>query len=343
MREPAADKIYIIIVNWNGWQDTIECLESVLRIDYPDYAIIVCDNGSQDGSLEKIKAWAAGNMPITGAAPHPLSSLTRPQIAKPVRYREYEKSGAETGGTPGAEERLVLVRNRVNLGFAGGNNVGLRYALSRNDFGYVWLLNNDTVVRPDALRCLVRKMRERHDAGMCGSTIPYYDTPDRIWALAGGRYNPWSATSTNIGHGLSIRNLLQTDRVEAELDYLAGASMLVSRAFLADVGLLCEDYFLYYEEPDWALRARGKYTIAYAPDSIVYHKVGASTAALNLKGFSRDSSVWHAMRSHLRFTAAFFPWLLPVAAVKRGVQLLLLFIKYGILRGISRMNKNKEH
>jgi GT2 family glycosyltransferase len=327
-----SDNVYIVIVNWNGWKDTIECLESVFRNDYPSYRVVVSDNGSHDGSLEKIKEWADGLLSVDTAVGHPLYGLSHPPVQKPIPYREYSRTEAEKGGTPDRNEKLILIRNLSNLGFAGGNNVGLRYVLSCDDFGYVWLLNNDTVIKQDALTCLVRRMRERRDAGMCGSTLPYYSDPDRVWALGGGRYNKWLAQSRNIGHLSPAAETPSVAAIESELDYLAGASMLVSRSFLKDIGLMCEDYFLYYEEPDWALRAKGRYTLAYAPDSIVYHKVAVSTGLLNKKGLSRDSSIWHEMRSHVRFTRRFFPKFSPIVVIKRGIQALLLLSKNGVVR-----------
>ena len=83
------NKVYIIIVNWNGWKDTIECLESVFRNDFPAYQVIVCDNGSQDGSLDKIKAWATGDQKNDVRIDNPLYSLSNPPVAKPVSFIEY--------------------------------------------------------------------------------------------------------------------------------------------------------------------------------------------------------------------------------------------------------------
>jgi GT2 family glycosyltransferase len=339
MSSETSDNVYIIIVNWNGWRDTIECLESVFRNDYPSYRVVVCDNGSQDMSLEKIREWADGLLTVDTAPGHPLYELSHPPAKKPIPYREYTRAEAERGENSGNSERLILIRNQFNLGFAGGNNVGLRYVLARDDFGYAWLLNNDTVIKQDALTRLVQRIRERANAGMCGSRIPYYSDPDHVWALGGGRYNIWLAQSGNIGHMSSVSETLSRDTIEAELDYLAGASMLVSRSFLKDIGLMSEDYFLYYEEPDWALRAKGKYTLAYAPDSIVYHKVGVSTGMLNKKGLSRDSSIWHEMKSQLRFTRRFFPVTLPVVVIKRGCQSLLLILKYGVFRLVQLVSR----
>ena len=91
-------KIAIIILNWNGWKDTIECLESVFRIDYPNYQVIVVDNNSPNNSMEYIKAWAEGNLDVWTKPDNPLRHLSNPPVPKPVPYVFYNKEEAEKGG-----------------------------------------------------------------------------------------------------------------------------------------------------------------------------------------------------------------------------------------------------
>src|SRR5690606_5006085 len=103
---------------------------------------------------------------------------------------EYDREKAERGGAPAEHDiPLVLVRTGANLGFAGGNNVGLGYALARPDVDAVWLLNNDTVVHPEAARALIEIMARDPGIGICGSTLLYYDRPELVQALGGARYN----------------------------------------------------------------------------------------------------------------------------------------------------------
>jgi GT2 family glycosyltransferase len=308
-------KVYVLILNWNGWKDTIECLESVFRNDHQDYQVIVCDNASQDGSLEHIKEWATGRRETSYSGPDLLQGLSSPPVAKPLALAEYSREQAEAGGDEeGKNARLVLIQTGANLGFAGGNNVGMRYALARNDFDYIWLLNNDTVILPDALVHLVRRMQERPDAGMCGSTLPYYHHPDRVWALGGATYNRWLAKPRCIGLDLSIPQTIDPLKVEERMAYIAGASLLVSRSFLNSIGLMSEEYFLYFEELDWAVRARGQYSLAYAEKSIVYHKVGASTDSGSSSG--NTASLYFMFRNSLLFTLKYFPLALPLVALR---------------------------
>lgn len=304
--------VAIVVVNWNGWADTLECVESLLRSDWRAYRVIVCDNGSPDRSLEHIQAWAAGRLDVVVAAGNALRPLSSPPVPKPIPHTLYARAAAESGGAPRDRDvRLVLIQTGGNLGFAGGVNVGLRYVLAREEFQYAWVLNNDTVVRPDTLGHLIRRMHERPDAGMCGSTLLSYDPPHLVQALAGARYNKWLGGTWHIGARRPASASVPGERVERRLSYIMGASMLVSRSVLEDVGLMSEDYFLFFEEVDWAFRLRSRYALTYAPASIVYHKGGASTGA---KRDARERSLMAErllIRNRLRITRKFHPFALP--------------------------------
>lgn len=312
-------KVYIIILNWNGWKDTIECLESVMRNAYQNYKVIVCDNNSTDGSLEKIKQWAAGNLQANVSNDERISRYTSPSLKKPIQYIEYQREQAEKGGLLNMEEPpLILIQTDANLGFAGGNNVGMRYILARDDFEYIWLLNNDTVIKCDALINLLKEIQEKPSTGMCGSTLLYYHEPDKVQALGGAIYNKWLGIIKHIGAFMDYTEQTNTQMqmIERKMDYIIGASMFVSKAFLNDIGLMSEEYFLYYEEIDWAMRAKGRYTLSYAPCSVVYHKEGASIGA-NGKMQERRSWIadYYGIKNRLVFTKKFFWYALPTIYV----------------------------
>ena len=159
-------RVYIVLLNWNGWGDTIECLESLFRLRYPDYRVVVCDNGSEDGSIDRIRDWAEGRLDVWVPPRVEARSLSTPPVEKPIPYSEYGQA-AEAGGRSGVDAPLVLIRTGGNLGFAGGTNVGLRYGLAKGDLDYAWILNNDTVSRSDALGHLVRRMELDSGVGFC--------------------------------------------------------------------------------------------------------------------------------------------------------------------------------
>jgi hypothetical protein len=316
--------VYILILNWNGWGDTLECLESVFRHRGCRYRVILCDNGSEDRSVEKVKAWAEGLLDVRVPPGTPLRHLSFPPVTKPVPWVEFTRAEAEKGGKGDVSDTpLVLIQTGANLGFAGGNNVGLRYALAQEDCAGVWLLNNDTVVEPDALVPLLERLAHDSRIGMCGSLLPYYDRPEVVWAMGGGRYNRWFAWSRNIGLGRPVHEGADRVRVESQMDYLAGASMFVTPDFLREVGLMCEDYFLYFEEPDWSFRGWKLFVLAYAPQSIVYHKVGASTTS--------GVTMYYMLKNQIRFTIKFFPACLPTVFARAVLE----FFRFALKRVLS--------
>jgi GT2 family glycosyltransferase len=298
------DGVYVVLVNWNGWRDTIECLESLFRSRYyPSFRVVVCDNGSTDGSVDKIRSWAEGMVTVERDPDHPLAPLVLPPVGKPLPHVVLARADAEHATDGGGEGPLLtLIAAGANLGFAGGCNVGLRFALRQSTCGYIWLLNNDTVVHPDALGALVRRLGVRPDAGQCGSRILSYDEPSVVQARGGERYNRWLASSTPIGAGRLAEDRVDVESVEREMSYVAGAALCVTRQFIETVGLLDESYFLYGEELDWLARARGRFALAYAHDSVVYHKEGR-TIGSSRDGASRSAlGDYFMIRSRLRFT-----------------------------------------
>ncbi len=235
-----------------------------------------------------------------------------------LNYPNVEVLVVDNASTDGSEARLrelhpdlTLLQSGANLGFAGGNNVGLRYALS-NGAAYVWLLNNDTLVEPDSLSVLVAKMQADPGLGLCGSTLLYEAQRDIVQALGGARYNRWLGTVAHVGQHQPLAQHIDEEAVEGQIDYLIGASILASRAFLERIGLLQEDYFLYFEELDWAARARGTFGLGYAAKSLVYHKegssIGGSDAAKDSKSYTSD---FYSLRNRVRFTRRFYPYALP--------------------------------
>lgn len=308
-KQDAYPLAYVAILNWNGWGDTIECLESVFRQTYRNYRVIVCDNGSSDGSVENLKSWARGSLDVGRAAHDGLRHLSYPPIKKPIGYTDLGQYEHESIDEPSiCDAKLVFLNTGKNLGFAGGYNIALRYILSRNDARYVWLLNNDTAVTPEALSELVRRMETTPGTGMCGSTLLYFDNPTRVQALGGAHYSKFFGTHRHIGSGKPVPRHINSREVEKVLSYVVAASMLLSTRFLRNVGPMSEDYFLYFEEIDWAMRAKNNFASAYAPNSIVYHKGGGSTES---KGLGEKAD-YFALRNRLLFTYKRVRWAYPM-------------------------------
>ena len=132
--------VYVILVNWNSWHYTQECIKSLTRIAGIELKIIVCDNNSSDQSVQK---------------------LNELRDSLPIDY-------------------LQVINTGGNLGFAGGNNVGIKIALSDPRTSYIWILNNDTTVDQFALSKLVEKMQSDQGIGICGSTLLFAHDPQII-------------------------------------------------------------------------------------------------------------------------------------------------------------------
>lgn len=303
-------KVYIVVLNYNGWADTIECLESLAKLTFSRYQVIVVDNFSENDSLSYIQAWAEGHQALMLPEDNALRHLTQPLLTKPIPYRLYSRWDTESTEEKANTDDLILIQTGANLGFAGGNNVALRYVLRQGDADYVWLLNNDTVVEPDSLSHLVQCHADdpSRQAGIVGAKVRYYHDPAVIQCIAGAYYNKWLGYSHQIGNHEVDQG--QYDRDTLRPDLIIGACMLVSAHFLRVVGLLNEEYFLYFEEQDWAERAKRKgFRLRYTTQAVIYHKEGGTIGASQWKGNSRFSDFYSA-RSKLLFTERYFSGLI---------------------------------
>lgn len=277
-----------VVLNWNGWRDTLACVHSLLRATPAPGRIIVCDNGSADDSLAQLD--------------------TALRLADGAGFRRTDRAGV--AGAAVGDGRLWLVANGANLGYAGGNNVGLCLALRDLACTQVWLLNNDTEVAPDALAEALARLAARPGIGLCGSTLVYAHDRQTVQACGGSAYSRWTGRTRHLGgHGHLATVPADPTEVEAAMACVVGAAMLVRREWLQSVGLLTEDYFLYFEEIDWAARAAGRFGLGWAPRSVVFHKEGASIGTAASGG--SPLSMYYLFRNRLRFAwrfhRTFFP------------------------------------
>lgn len=164
---------------------------------------------------------------------------------------------------------LIFVINQKNLGFAGGNNIGIN--LSKGDA--ILLLNNDTVVKEDFLDGLMQQASLLPEAGVLCPKIYFYDRPDTIW-FAGG-YIDWKYDGTHIGYGKKDNSSYNSPLT---CEYVTGCAMLIKREVIKKIGLLDESFFAYQEDVDFCIRARkGGYKCMYIPSPNVWHKAGATS------------------------------------------------------------------
>jgi GT2 family glycosyltransferase len=227
---PADDlpSVAVIVLNWNGTDDTLECLQSLAGLDYPRYEIIVVDNGSQ---------------------PSPRAALT---------------PACPTG---------TYIATGTNLGYAGGNNVGIRHALARGH-AYVFVLNNDTVVEPDVLRQAVGVARGDPAIAAVGVKILAWERPGRVW-VAYGEVTYHQSLVRLVGWDEPDDGRFDTQR---DVEWVPGTAMLLSRAALETVGGFDEHFFAYHEDVDWCTRARRHgFRVVFAPQGRIVHKGNRSS------------------------------------------------------------------
>jgi GT2 family glycosyltransferase len=221
----AAPKVVIVVLNWNGRDDTLACLASLSGIDYPVYEVIVVDNGSGDDSVAAIRA---------------------------------------------AYPQVTLIETGDNLGYVGGNNVGLEHA-GIMGADYALLLNNDTEVAPDFLNLMVEVAEVDAAIGIVGPTIYYFDRPDVIWSAGGSIDWGWGDTRMV---SLDVVDQGQFSLLPRPVDFVSGCAMLIKMSLLDQMGLLDPRFFAYYEETEWCVRvARAGFKIVHVPQAKIWHKI----------------------------------------------------------------------
>lgn len=301
--------IGIVLVNWNGWRDTVECLESLLRSRYRRWFVICVDNGSADGSTEQIRAYCSGEVQVESPF-FPYDPAT-----KPVSFERISASEAHArarAGPPPADRSVVVIENGGNLGFAKANNQGTRFALEVRRPEYCLFLNNDTVVDPDLLGAFVRAADRHPRGGFFGPKTYYYDHQGRrdVINFAGGRLDMVHGQTWHIGQNEVDEG--QHDR-EREVDWVEGSCLFVRSALLEQIGLLDPSYFAYFEENDLVLRGRrAGYGAVYVPEARLWHKVSASSKRSPTKlYYLTRNQFWFVRRyatrgEYARFLAWFF-------------------------------------
>jgi GT2 family glycosyltransferase len=292
LTNPAAPKVYVLLVSWNGWQHTLECLESLFRSDFRNFEVVVIDNASPDGSADRIQAWAGGEQLSIAAANPDMARYSAPPVPKRIPFSRFSLDQAE----PSAElsqsaPRLILSDAGSNLGFGGGNNAALEYISHRGDGTYIWLLNNDTVVAPDAMSQMV-DTAERTAAGIVGSVVRYYFQPEKVQAFGGGHFSSLTASAR-----------LSSSSRSRPVNFIFGASFFIRKSTYVTLGGFDERIFMYFEEVDYCIRARQQRTPMAVSQAQVFHKSGVSTGDSYLKWKHIYQSRVYTMLKHFGFGA----------------------------------------
>ena len=219
---------YIIILNYNGWKDTIECLES-LKCIQEDYKIVLIDNKSTDDSIDKLEKWIQNQKELSS--------------------------------------NLIFITSSENNGYAAGNNIGIKYVESQEDAEFIWILNNDTLIKADILENLLNcyKNLEKENIALLGSKILNEDFSMQSIGYLNSKY-----TEDEIKSKSSI-----------EVEHISGCSIFLRADKIKEIGYIPEEYFLYYEETDWMKSIKQKgFKIFTCLSSALVHKHAKSTGGI---------------------------------------------------------------
>jgi GT2 family glycosyltransferase len=279
------DTVAVILLHLNTERHTRQCLDSLRKVTHRPLEVILIDNGSTDGSGQRIRD-------------------------------DYPE--------------VIVVRNEENVGFSGGNNVGMRLALERGA-EYLCLLNNDTVVDPGFVEPLLAGAAPSVAVQSC--KIYFLAKPDTFW-YAGGILDVGRALSSH-------RGMFETDRGQydeaGETGFATGCMMFMPRAVVEKIGLLDDRFFAYFEDADWCLRARAAgYRVVYTPAAKIWHDVSTTTRI--------DSPVYLylTMRNKILFlrahsSAAGIVAQVPYLVYFYGRQLIRLAFKHRDLRKVTAL------
>lgn len=260
-------KVACIVLNWNGWRDTLRCLESLNNITYPNFDIVIVDNGSNDASVDKITDYAENRLALQRANTG-SDQGGRLMVCTFGPQKENEVS-VSTKKAKNSITSLILIRCPSNLGFAKGNNIGIKYSLGVLNAKYILLLNNDTVVDEHFLDELINIAETEDSIGICASKLLKMENHHIIDST--GHVFSWARI---IDRGAGMVDKQQFDD-QVDIIGAKGAAALYKGIMLNEIGLLDEEYVTQYEDAELSWRANVLgWQAKYVPTSVVYHEVG---------------------------------------------------------------------
>lgn len=298
-----AQSIGVVIVAFNSSDVILDCLESLLQGPGPHPRIVVVDNASPDDTVVTVRNWASGATPYV--APDDIPYRISP-VQKPLALAEINRGDAPQTFD---DQGLVLLHSGANRGFAGGVNLGLAYLAADPTIRHFWVLNPDAISAPGTVDAILKTAEQTPGYGLMGGRVCYAEPPHRV-QIDGGTLNKRTGVTGNANLGRPMAEAAAP--TGAQLDFITGASMIASRAFYDRIGPMREDYFLYYEEVDWACR-RGDLPLVVAPEAIVYHRAGTAIGSPTLERLASPFSIWFKHRGRMRFMRRFHKAALPTA------------------------------
>lgn len=303
-------KVGVVLLNWNGWQDTIQCLESLDQIYYLNTDVVVVDNNSADDSVSRLVSWCQRvKLPLREAV-----------VPRGYRGAAAVPAWGETARS-GTIRRLTLLRLEENAGFCEGNNIGLAQAAADGS-DFLLVLNNDTLVASDFLEPMVEAALSDRSVGLIGGVICYAERPEIIW-FAGGDFDRYLEATRRLD-GATIADAKLPEVIES--DWISGCMMMISVDVYREIGGFDERFFIWSEEWDYSLRVRksGR-RLVVSGRSRIYHKVGRSLGVLKPLAYyygTRNRLLLKRMHLSRRYRLAFMLGFLP-SRIVRFTQLAL--------------------
>ncbi len=311
----------IVIVTYNSADVIKNCLNSLAEAGFSNIRVLICDNASPDDTIDRIHSWSRDR-----------GILIHEWCLEGDKWPEFNDIN-----------EVTILHTGANRGYAGGVNAGLSMLSKFPQITHFWILNPDTEVDPNCPSAFAAAIASAGRFGLMGGRVQYRDELGLVQS-DGGQVSRWFGVCRNINQGISPSTATAPD--PSELDFISGACLVASRHFFERVGPMREDYFLYYEEVDWAFR-RGDLPLVTCKDALVHHLGGT---AIGSGAFNRRASAfsnYFNYRSRLRFVARFFPLRLPFSylySISKVFQLLLLFAveeAYAIFCGLHQLHPPK--
>lgn len=263
-------KVTIIILNYNNFEDTIECFESLQKITYKNYVIVIIDNFSPDNSMDFLIDYMIENK---------IDS---------IYYDSPDVAMDDNANT----SKITLIQSGDNFGYGHGNNIGIKYGL-KNGADYILVLNNDTLVEPKFLEPMVNMCEEDNRIGIASGKIYFHDRPDTIW-FNGGKF---SSCTAKVEHfNINEKDIGQIPN--EPVTFISGCMWLIPKKVFKDVGFINEEYFMYVEDLEFCQRVlQKKYIFNISNDTKIQHKVDSSS------GHWSDFFAYWMSRNKMKFIA----------------------------------------
>lgn len=283
----SADSVTVVVVHYGDYALTRKCVLSILKSD-TDVHIVVSDNSNQADYTQ-----------------------LKQDFEDCVLIKNPDESVTYTSA------KLVWMLNHRNIGYAAAANAGLRLAKQLRNDSYYLILNNDCTLTPHTISTLLQVYEQTPNCGLLGAKV-LFARDEAVINSVGGYFNPYTAWQKNIG---ARQNDTGQFKGLLKPDYIYGACMFFSSAFLDKVGYMDDSFLLYYEEHDWCIRSRKcGYENYTCTDAVVYHQQGASSGKKIKSTEAPDHILILQYGNLIRFYFKHYPWLTPVAYIKLMAQ-----------------------